>query len=523
MRNQNIRSKLRYKIFALITAPWLGLCTGGLASAAPEGELVIAAPLLIQNFDPTNHQAASDYLPHSMLFDGLLNLGATGKEPALATDWTISDDKLMIEFNLRRGVKFHNGDEFTGEDVQFTFHRILSPESTHNARKPIIAALDRVEVVNPFKVRFHLKKIWVDFFTSVRSGGTGAIVPKNYYEKVGDKGFQQNPIGTGPFMLSSIQEGEFSKFEANPNYWGQVSNTKFVTQRLVAEPFTRYAMLERGEADIIMGITGPLLEKIKASDKLTTVSTRYSGTSIISFNRGTNPEFKDRRVRLAIAHAIDREAIADTILGGVCEPATHIFTPGTFGYEESIKPVPYDPAKAKQLLSEAGIAPGHEVDFTTHTQSFGSQPNAPMVLEAIAGYLEAVGLKPKRLPRETGAWLAEMRAGKQRGIFYGPSSVPDDGGSLLRSWYGYQAWCGEPCNFGIKEYDQITDAQAVETDVNKREQMLQDWAKMERERFEIMPLYWCSTPFGITRSITGWAPGLLSAYHQNLQSVVFEK
>ena len=146
MNKQHVRWKLRHKIFALIAAPWLGLIASSVASAAPEGEMVIAAPLLIQNFDPTNHQAASDYLPHSMLFDGLVNLGATGKEPALATDWTISDDKLMIEFNLRRGVKFHNGDEFTGEDVQFTFHRILSPESTHNGRKPIVAALDRVEL-----------------------------------------------------------------------------------------------------------------------------------------------------------------------------------------------------------------------------------------------------------------------------------------------------------------------------------------------------------------------------------------
>ena len=518
MKRQKIDSKFGCRVIALLVAPWLGLHAGSVAGA-PGGGIVIAAPLLIQNFDPTNHQAASDYLTHSMLFDGLLNLGAKGKEPALATDWKVSDDKLVIEFNLRRGIRFHNGDEFTGEDVQFTFHRILSPESTHNGRKPIVAALDRVEVMDPYKVRFHLKKTWAEFFTSVRAGGTQAIVPKNYYEKVGDKGFQQSPVGTGPFKLSALQEGEFTKFEANDDYWGQVASVKFVTQRLVAEPFTRYAMLERGEADIIMGITGPLLENIKSSDKLNTVSTRYSGTSIIGFNRQTNPEYKDVRVRMAVAHAIDRQAIADTILGGVCEPASHIFTPGTFGHEESIEAVPYDPEKAKQLLAEAGIGDGYETDFSMHTQSFGSLPNAPAVLEAIAGYLEAVGLKLNRIPRETGAWLENMRAGKQSGIFYGPNSVPDDGGTLLGEWYSYRAWCGEPCNVMVKEYDEITDAVAVETDIQKREQMLKDWARMDRDRLEHLPLFWCSTPFGITQSITGWSPGLLSAYHQNLQSV----
>ena len=218
METQIISPKLRSTIVSILVVPWLGLYSGSAASQ-PQGEIVIAAPLLIQNFDPTNHQAASDYLPHSMLFDGLLNLGATGKEAALATDWKVSDDKLMIEFNLRRGVRFHNGDEFTGDDVQFTFHRILSPESTHNGRKPIVAALDRVEVVDPHKVRFHLKKTWAEFFTSVRAGGTQAIVPKAYYEQVGDKGFQQAPVGTGPFKLSELQEGEFTKFEANDGYW----------------------------------------------------------------------------------------------------------------------------------------------------------------------------------------------------------------------------------------------------------------------------------------------------------------
>ena len=426
METQIISPKLRNTIVSILVVPWLGLYSGSAASQ-PQGEIVIAAPLLIQNFDPTNHQAASDYLPHSMLFDGLLNLGATGKEAALATDWKVSDDKLMIEFNLRRGVRFHNGDEFTGDDVQFTFHRILSPESTHNGRKPIVAALDRVEVVDPHKVRFHLKKTWAEFFTSVRAGGTQAIVPKAYYEQVGDKGFQQAPVGTGPFKLSELQEGEFTKFEANDGYWGQVANVQFVTQRLVAEPFTRYAMLERGEADIIMGITGPLLESIKANDQLNTVSTRYSGTSIIGFNRQTNPEFKDPRVRMAVAHAIDRQAIADTILGGVCEPATHIFTPGTFGHEESIEAVPYDPEKAKQLLAEAGIGDGYETDFSMHTQSFGSLPNAPAVLEAIAGYLEAVGHEAEPHPARDRRMAGEHEGGQAVG-------------NLLRSQFGPGRW-----------------------------------------------------------------------------------
>jgi peptide/nickel transport system substrate-binding protein len=505
-------------VFMYIIFGWGFLLSAGAES--PKGEVTIAQPLLIQYFDPINHKSSSDWLPHTMLFDGLVNLGPEGRYPALATSWTVNPKELTMDFNLRRGVKFHNGDEVTAKDVKFTFEKILSPDSVHNRRKTFVRALKNVEILDNYKVRFHLKRPWADFFTSSRSAGLQQIVPKDYYEKVGAEGFQNKPVGTGPFKLVEAKKGVYSKYEAFTEYWDQVPSVKYINKLLVVEPFTRYAMIERGEADIVMGITGPLLKKIRENPDLRVISARYSGTSILACNRRDVQVCNDRRFRLAIAHAINRDAIAETVLGGVCEPAAQHMTPGTFGYDPSIKPIKYDPEKAKKLFAEVGIKDGFEISMSMHTESFGSLPNGPGVLEAIAGYLEALGLKVRREPAETGAWLTMMRGGKQPGLFYGPSSVPDDGGSLIETWYSDRAWCKEPCTVGVPTYQLIADVTNQESDPEKREVYLQDWAKLDSIRVEMIPLYWCNTPYAISKRIAKWTPGLGSPYHMHLQSLV---
>ncbi|MCW5752606.1 MAG: ABC transporter substrate-binding protein, partial [Alphaproteobacteria bacterium] len=420
----------------------------------------------------------------------------------------------QIDIKLRRGVKFHNGDPFSAEDVKFTYDRILAPDNTHSYRQAFVELIERVDVVAADQVRLVLKGPWPAFFTSARYAMQG-ILPKAYYEKVGPRGFQQKPVGTGPFKLVESQAGEWNRFEANADYWAGSPKVKTVNVRLVKEPFTRFAMLERGEADIIVGLTGPLLERIRQNPKMRIASSKHSGTSAMHFGRKEFPEAKDRRVRLAVAHAMNLDEIGRTILGGVCERASSIFTPATFGHLEGLSLIPHDPAKAKALLAEAGIKPGHLVSFSLHTESFGSLPNGPQVLEAIAGNLEAVGLKLERRPLDTGAWMAMMRGGKQPGIVYGPSSLPDDGGETINGWYAsWSVWSAG--NVNVPEYDEIFRKQLQISDPEERKKVLQQFAKLEHERLEAVPLYWCSTPFAVGARVKRWEPGVSSGYHMNL-------
>jgi peptide/nickel transport system substrate-binding protein len=523
MLNVQLMSGAVSKTFSMaaVIAAGLVISVPVAAPAAPKGEVVVAQPVLRQMFDPTAMVATTDFLVFDMLYDGLLNLGPDGMVPALAESWKVSEDGKQVDFKLREGVTFHNGDPFTAEDVKFTFEKLLAPDNTHSYRQSFVEALDHVEVVGPHQARFILKKPWPAFFTSVRYALTG-IIPKNYYEEVGAKGFQAKPIGTGPFKLADMKPGEWSKFEANEQYWGGVPKVKTVTKKLVGEPFTRYAMLERNEADIVMGLTGPLLERIKTNPHVKVVSALYSGTSGLYFNKTKFPEARNEQVRRGIAYALNREGVATNILGGVCEPATSIFTPATFGYLDGLKLIPYDPEKAKALLSEAGIKPGHEVSMSIHTESFGSLPNAPQVLEAFAGNLEAVGFKVDRQPVETGAWMAMMRGGKQPGIFYGPSSLPDDGASTLNSWFtSWATW--STGNINVPRYDEIYKQQLETTDRKKREELLQEFARLEYKNLEGIPLFWCSTPFAVSDRVESWKPGKGSGYHMNLDELVLKQ
>lgn len=514
-----LKSVLRAPVLLIgLTASGFGLVGAATALAQSKGSAVLAVPVLSQNSDPTAIVSTADYMFSEAVYDGLLNLTEKGKVPALAESWTISEDGKQIDFKLRKNVNFHNGDPFTAEDVKFTFERIIAPDSTHSYRRGFIDAIERIDVVDPHTARFILKQPWPGFFTTARFALTH-IVPKSYYEKVGAKGFKEKPVGTGAYKLAEWKAGEWTKFEANDQYWGEKPTVKFVTQRLVAEPFTRYAMVEKGEADIAAGISGALLERVRNNDGLRVIMSPYSGTSGLLFNKNDFPQAKDRRVRLAVAHAINREAIAKNITGGVCEPATSMMTPGTFGFLEGIAPVKYDPAKAKALLKEAGVQPGTKVPFVYHTQSFAALPGAPQVLEAIAGNLEAAGLEIDRKSVDTDAWLSMMRSNKAHGIYYTPVGTPDDGGELLNSYFTAKAaWTTR--SISVPEYDQIYKEQQTIADLEKRKALLQKFAKLESENFEMVPLFWCSTPYAINaKRVKDWKPALGSGNYLSLATI----
>lgn len=503
------------------TATLCGLIIAGAAASAlaqPKGDAVIAMPQLSQLFDPTAMVGATPHMVYDYVYDGLVNQGENGKYPALAESWTVSADGMNIDFHLRKGVKFHNGDPFTADDVKFTFDRVMAPNSTHAYRRGFIDSVERIDVLDQHTARFVLKQPWPAFFTTARYALT-PIAPKAYYEKVGEKGFQEKPIGTGPFRLSGIQAGEFTKFEANEGYWGGAPKVKTVTQKLVKEPFTRYAMLDRGEADIVTGLTGPLLEKMRTDPSVKVYLARYSGTSGILFNKDLFPEAADRKVRLAVAHAINRKEIADKIQGGVCEPATSIISPGTYGYLDGLPQVPYDPAKAMALLKEAGIKPGHKVTFTIQTESFVAVPNAPQVLEAAAGNLEAVGFAVERKSVDNAAWLAMMRGKKPTGIFYSPISLPDDGGEVINSYFvSWSGWTAQ--SIKNPEYDEIFNTQLKTSDPAARTRLLQRFSKMEYDNFEHVPLLWCHTAFAAsTKRVKHWVPPIASGYHMDMKNL----
>ncbi len=228
--------------------------------------------------------------------------------PSLAESWTVSPDGLTYDFILRSGVKFHNGETVTADDVKFSFDRYKGA-----GNKALKDKVRTVQVVDPLRVRFVLKEAWPDFMTFYASPATGAgwVVPKKYVEKVGDEGFKKAPIGAGPYRFVSFIPGIELVMEAFDQYWRKSPSVKRLVFKSVTEESTRLAMLKRGEADIVYSIRGALAEELQRTPGLTLKPTILHGTQWVNFVDQWDPKspWADKRVRMAANYAIDRKAI----------------------------------------------------------------------------------------------------------------------------------------------------------------------------------------------------------------------
>ena len=228
--------------------------------------------------------------------------------PSLATRWDEGSDGLTYDFELRQGVKFHNGDPFTAEDVRFSFERYKGAGAT--LLKAKVAAVD---VVNAHHVRFRLHEPWPDFMTFYGTPATGAawIVPKKYVEKVGNEAFKKQPIGLGPYRFVHHEPGIELVLEANTDYWRQTPEVKRLIMRSVPEPTTRLAMLKNREADVAYALYGPLGEEVRRDPQLKLEPVVPPAAQWITFIDQYKPHspWGDKRVRLAANHAVNRQAI----------------------------------------------------------------------------------------------------------------------------------------------------------------------------------------------------------------------
>src|SRR5206468_2422378 len=207
--------------------------------------------------------------------------------PSLAESWTVSRDGLVYEFVLRKGVKFHNGEPVTAEDVKFSFERYRG-----TAASSFKARIAAVEVADAQRVRFRLKQPWPDFMTYYGTPATGAgwIVPKKYLEKVGDDGFKKAPIGAGPYKFVSFNPGVELVLEANDQYWRKAPTVKKLVFRVIPDEATRLAALTRGEVDVAYSIRGELAEELKKTPGLTLKPAVIQGTFWLAFADQWDPK-----------------------------------------------------------------------------------------------------------------------------------------------------------------------------------------------------------------------------------------
>ena len=324
--------------------------------------------------------------------------------PNLAESYEVSADGLTWTLHLRKGVRFHDGTPFNAEAVKYNLERILDPANAVTFRF-LISPITTVEVVDEYTVRFTTDAPFAPILAHLTHSAIGMQSPAAI-ERYGED-YARNPVGTGPFKFKEWQRQDYILLERNPDYWGGTPEIDEIMFRVVPEDGARMLMVQTGEAHVAVRVPPDMVSLLERDPNVNVVFTPSVRTIYIGFNtyqRADQPKnpFTDVRVRQAFNYAVDNEAINEFILGGMGRPSDAPIAPGIFGYT-AIGGYEYNPAKARQLLAEAGYPNGFRVQFYSPA---GRYLKDLEVAEAVQAQLSEVGIQAEIVTLEWAAYLA---------------------------------------------------------------------------------------------------------------------
>ena len=469
--------RVRFAACALVAL----LAVAPAAAAAPEGQLTWGVHISLAPtwFDPAETQGIiTPFMVMYAIHDALVKaMPGNPTAPSLAEGWQMSPDGRVYDFTLRKGVKFHNGDTLTSEDVKFSFERYRGASA-----KAIHDRVAAVETPGPLQVRFRLKNSWPDFMTFyTAASGAGWIVPKKYVEKVGDDGYKKAPVGAGPYKFVSFNPGVELVMEAFEGYWRKTPSVKRLVFKVITEESTRLAALKRAEVDIVYSIRGELAEELVRTPGLALKPTVIQAPQWVSMLDQWDPKspWHDRRVRLAANLAIDRKAINQAITLGHSK-LTYSIIPSTFDYYWQPPSYAFDPGQAKKLLAEAGYPNGFDAGDYYLDISYAN------VQEAIASYLQQVGIRTKLVSRERASHWSTYADKKYKNVAYTASGAFGNAATRIESF----VVVGGPYVYGsYPDIDSLFKDQAAELDRKKREALLHKIQQLMHEKVMHIPIW----------------------------------
>jgi len=370
--------------------------------AAARDVLRVGLQLEPPNLDPAAGAAAAvDEVVYGNVFEGLVHIGRNGGvEPRLAESWEISPDGRIYVFHLRSGVRFHDGEPFDASVVKFTLDRARAADSA-NAQKASFEVIDHVEVVDPQTVRLVLKAPDTRLLYVLGWGDAVMVSPKTAATNA------VKPVGTGPFRFVEWRRGDSVVLERNPDYWGPAPRIARVIFKFIADPTAAFAAVKAGDLDAFPNFPAPEnLAELKADPRFRVVVGSTEGETILALNNA-RPPFNDVRVRRAISHALDRQAIIEGAMFGYAKPIGSHFPPQSPDYVDLTGLYPHDAAKARALLAEAGYPNGFVVTLKLPPPSYARRSG-----EIIAAQLAQIGVRAKIENLEWSQWLDQVLANK---------------------------------------------------------------------------------------------------------------
>ncbi len=400
------------------------------------------------------------------IYDTLINFepGQSTLTQGLATEYSLEGQSASI--TLREGVMFHNGEEFTAEDFVATYRRFVDSDYEYYAGDDYVSAygpftlgswIDEIQVDGDYSMTIQLTQSYAPFLRNLAMFAA-SVHSLAAIEEYGTE-LSSNPVGTGPFQLSNLDDAnELIRLEANSEYWGEGPNVDEVVFVTIGQNSTRAQSLASGELDIIDGLGAQSSVQVENASNANLVRTEGINIGYMAFNMASREEFRDRRVRQAVSHAINTEAIVNEIYSGFATQASQPLPPNVLGHNDDIDPYPYDPEEAQRLLEEAGYGDGFSFELATFQNPRGYNPSPIQTAETVASNLGDVGIEVDINQQSFGPFLEYTAQGRHDACFLG--------------WYTDNA---DPDNFMyVLLHPQVEEGELTEG---------QDWVSFDAEGY----------------------------------------
>ncbi len=488
--------------FGTLAAAAMLLGAAGAGAEPKRGGMVTAVVHPDPAFLVTAHNPIGGALDiSSKLFEGLATYDIDmNLKPALAESWEVSPDGLSVTFHLRKDVRWHDGKPFTSKDVAFTTNKIW--KVMHPRNRVVMSKVTAVETPDDHTVVFRLSSP-APYLLSVMNGNESQVVPQHVYDgtDVGAKLVSERPVGTGPFKLKEWRRGEAIVLERNPDYWQKGKPyLDGMIYRVIPDESARAAAFEAGEIQYgVFGPVNPCTAQRLAKSKTLGVETKgyqFFGSRFIMEVNTRKPYLADRRVRQAIAHAVDTDFILDNVFCGYGVKSTGpvpvelkaFYTPDVPSY-------PHDPKKAEKLLDEAGFPRGPDgvrFKITHDPLPFGAVYTR--AAEVVKQNLADVGIQVEIRAQDTPTWLRRLYTDYDFDLTSNtPSALPDPTLGIQRVYWSKNIIKGAPFSNGSgysnPEMDKVLEDAANEPDQEKRKQLFYRMQEIAQTDLPVIDLF----------------------------------
>ena len=471
-----------------LVPPFVGTLTVGLSADA-------------ESMDPLYVNQAAGWSVVQAVFDHLIDRDFEGNlVPGLALSWT-AVGTLTLEFELRQGVTFHNGEPFNAESAKFSVDRILAEEEAPNRSK--FTAIESVEIVDDYTVRLLLNQPDGTLFDSLTS--RLAMLPPEYFEEVGAEGFAAVPVGTGPFKFVEWMPDDHVTLVANENYWSGSYKGKPQVETVIFRPIpeaaTRLAELQTGGIDVMQDLSTDQIAAVESAGMTVVPHEAFQLSYVFFVADDDSLPTHDVRVRQALNYAVDVDAIIENLLGGYGSRIASPIGPGYLGHDLGVEPYVYDPDRALALMAEAGYADGFEttLDVTTAARTD--------VIEAVAGYLNEIRVEVTIQEFEMGQFNQNWMDRTQSMLWaarWGNTPDPQSIG-LFASCTG---WISRYCN---EEVTVLLDAAQTTLDQEERARLYSEASQLMRDDPLAIYLSTSTQIYGLGARVQGFRPSPLLA------------